>query len=431
MKKIAIVVISLLIVTALVTIIIFKKSSKLTLDEVKKSVVLVEVYDDNGELVSTGSGFCAYDSNYIVTNYHVIDGAYSIKIKTDDKKEHDIEDILIFNKEEDLAILKSNIELNPLKIGDSKKLKTGEQVTTIGSPLGELNTVSTGIISNADNDKGIQISAPISRGSSGGALFDKNYNIIGITYAGYDEAQNLNYAISIDYLQKLYDAYKNNDYNLITYLNFNECNNFTTFFFLNSEPSGVQSAFNGCNDITNKNYSVDSIETFYKISNIGDIYEQFIMESLWSDVYNELSEDDQELVQDYYKSLLSKEICESDCNVINNISSWSVAELFLNLQILSRDELALVMVDIRNYSGTDAQFNRVNEYYPLDAAEKSLILYLLGDFNWYDISRNNKNDIFDFFDNQGWSSSELSAILKYLGYAVETNPDGTITAYWN
>ena len=131
-------------------------------EKIKDSVVMIKTYDKKGNELATGSGFCAFKKNYIVTNYHVIEGAYEIKIITDENKSYKINTILAFNAYEDLAIISGNFELNPLKIGSSSNLKAGTEITAIGSPKGQLNTVSTGIISNADNEYEIRITAPIS-----------------------------------------------------------------------------------------------------------------------------------------------------------------------------------------------------------------------------------------------------------------------------
>lgn len=132
------------------------------IETIKDSVVMLRIYDKEGHELGTGSGFCAYKSNYIVTNFHVIEGAYKIEIVTDDNKTYKADKIEIFNKNEDLAIISGNFELSPLKIGNSISLKAGQKITAIGSPMGQLNTVSTGIVSNADNDYQIRITAPIS-----------------------------------------------------------------------------------------------------------------------------------------------------------------------------------------------------------------------------------------------------------------------------
>ena len=74
-------------------------------------------------------------------------------------------------------------------------------------------------------------------------------------------------------------------------------------------------------------------------------------------------------------------------------------------------------------------FNYVNNNYPLGAAEKTLILYLIGNYEWSEISTDNKEDIFDYFDTK-YGARDLGAILEVLGYEIVYSSDGTLTAYW-
>lgn len=67
--------------------------------------------------------------------------------------------------------------------------------------------------------------------------------------------------------------------------------------------------------------------------------------------------------------------------------------------------------------------------YPLEAAEKSLILYLIGEYEWHEIHSDNKEDIFNYFDAE-YGTEDLGAILELLGYEVVYESDGTLTVYW-
>lgn len=88
-----------------------------------------------------------------------------------------------------------------LELGDSDLTEVGDTITAIGSPLGLKNTVSKGIVSaireNRDM-KELQISVPISHGSSGGALFDESGRVMGVTSSGYDGGGDLNFAVPIN-----------------------------------------------------------------------------------------------------------------------------------------------------------------------------------------------------------------------------------------
>ena len=174
------------------------------------SVVTIFCYDYDGELAATGSGFVAFDGKTIITNYHVMTSAYTCKISTNQDISYEVSKILCYSKDQDIAILQLAKEtgLQPMTLGDSNIIKKGETVVAIGSPLGIKNTVSTGVLSGRlmeDNMDVLQFTAPISSGSSGGALFDNNGNVIGITFASYVDGQNLNLAIPIELAVKLYD----------------------------------------------------------------------------------------------------------------------------------------------------------------------------------------------------------------------------------
>lgn len=175
------------------------------------SVVKVFCYDHLGNETATGSGVVLFQKDMIVTNYHVIDDVYSIKVSTDQDITYKVLGVWHQNEKQDIAILKLTQETNltPLKIGDPTVLKKGETVTAIGSPLGIKNTVSKGNLSarimQGDYDI-LQFTAPISNGSSGGALFNEKGEVVGITYASFTDGQNLNLAVPIDLVQKLYQS---------------------------------------------------------------------------------------------------------------------------------------------------------------------------------------------------------------------------------
>lgn len=175
------------------------------------SVVTIFCYDYKGELAATGSGFIAFDGQTVITNYHVMTSAYTCKISTNQDISYGVYKILCYDKEQDIAILQvaKDTGLQPLPLGNSSIIKKGETVVAIGSPLGIKNTISTGILSGRlmeSNMDILQFTAPISSGSSGGALFDNYGNVIGITYASYTDGQNLNLAIPVELAQDLYNS---------------------------------------------------------------------------------------------------------------------------------------------------------------------------------------------------------------------------------
>lgn len=179
--------------------------TQLTVTEIAKkveSVVYIEVAFADGKGAS-GSGFIISTDGRIVTNHHVIDGAISGTVTLNDKTTFTDIKVLGWDKEGDLAIIKvAGSNMPAVTLGDSDKVVIGEAVVAIGSPLGLQNTVSSGIVS-ARRDGYLQTTAPISHGSSGGALFNMYGEVIGITSAGMEEGANLGFAIPINDVKAL------------------------------------------------------------------------------------------------------------------------------------------------------------------------------------------------------------------------------------
>lgn len=170
------------------------------------SVFYIEVYNKSGEVIASGSGFFIDDKGTAVTNYHVIDGAYSAKIHTDDDRIFSVEGVYDYDIDMDWAVIKINGSgFTPLEIGDKSTVVGGATVYAIGSPLGLQNTISQGLISNPNRNLDgipyIQTSAAISHGSSGGALINKKGQVIGITSAGYEQGENLGLALPISLIE--------------------------------------------------------------------------------------------------------------------------------------------------------------------------------------------------------------------------------------
>jgi S1-C subfamily serine protease len=165
------------------------------------SVVLIEVFKQSGERRGTASGFIANSEGAVVTNYHVIRGASSASIRLQDGSTTDAQGIFGYDPHRDVAVLKANnIGAKALRIGDSEKVQIGDRVVAIGSPLALQNTISDGMVSGIRNEV-IQTSTPISPGSSGGPLFNRHGEVIGIAVAGMRVGQNLNFAVPINWVK--------------------------------------------------------------------------------------------------------------------------------------------------------------------------------------------------------------------------------------
>lgn len=413
------VILGILIVIAIIAgLMYFKFNITEDIETIKNSVVMIKTYDKKGTEISTGSGFCVADNNYIVTNYHVIEGANKIEIITDENKTYQINEIVIFNKNDDLAIIKGNFELKPLKIASSIKLKAGDTITAIGSPKGQLNTVSTGIISNADNEYEIRITAPISPGSSGGVLLDKRGKVIGVTFATYnsEDSQNINYAINANYLNKMLSTLKEDNFIKITESSYTR--------YIGDFDKFDEGAFSN-----STYYQISSLEILYKMT---DTYKKFeyILRSKdlsWYEIYDNLKDEDKEKVVTLFQQLNSYTI--NDNNISEDIKKWNMTDFFLNLKVLQKYEYAITIVDLNNYKSKEKMIKQVNEKYPLKAAEKALILYLLGDFSLEDVSEKNKKDIINYFDEK-YYNKDTGAILEMLGFTVKYKKSGGLTISW-
>jgi len=178
-----------------------------------KAVVHIKTFDKSGQPLGTGSGFIVEESGKVVTNFHVISGAYSAVVKTISGTEYPAQYVLGYDIQRDVAVLKINgNQLPTLPLGNSDSIVQGEEILTIGSPIGLENTISNGLISSKkrilEGNNYIQISAPISHGSSGGALLNYFGDVIGITSAGFENGQNLNLAIPINEVKTLLSVTK-------------------------------------------------------------------------------------------------------------------------------------------------------------------------------------------------------------------------------
>lgn len=173
------------------------------LAQLASSVVLIGIRDRQGKIIGSGSGIMIGEKGYILTNNHVASGGvyYSVRIEDDDY-EYNTDEVIKYNPVLDLAIIRIQRRLNPINVyNGSRKLVRGQKVVAIGSPLGLFNSVSDGIISGfrkIDNVDMIQFTAPISHGSSGGAVLNMQGEVIGISTAGIDSGQNINLAMGYE-----------------------------------------------------------------------------------------------------------------------------------------------------------------------------------------------------------------------------------------
>ena len=190
---------------------IFSAVSAQTAPEIARkafgSTVLLVMEDSNGQPLSLGSGFFVRDAE-VASNLHVVEGAARGYAKiVGQKAKYNIEGITAVEPERDLVVLKiSDAHAQPLALGNSEDVQVGETVYAIGNPQGLEGTFSQGIVSSireVATDKILQITAPISPGSSGGPVLNSNGEVVGVSVATFRGGQNLNFAISSNYLKTL------------------------------------------------------------------------------------------------------------------------------------------------------------------------------------------------------------------------------------
>ena len=171
------------------------------------SVVILVMRDSHGQPTSLGSGFFVKE-DVVATNLHVIEGAASGYAKIVGKKpKYDIAGFVAIDQHADLVLLKvSKAKAPALALGDNNDIAVGDEVYAIGNPQGLEGTFSKGIVSSIrklDDDSLLQITAPISPGSSGGPVLSTEGKVVGVSVAMFKSGQNLNFAIPSSYLRPL------------------------------------------------------------------------------------------------------------------------------------------------------------------------------------------------------------------------------------
>lgn len=183
------------------------QSAREVAKKVSPSVVLLVAEDKNGQPLAMGSGFVVKDG-VVATNLHVLEHASRGYAKLAERKEKfNIAGTVAIDAARDIALLAvEDIKAPALSVGDSKQLAVGDEVYAVGNPRGLEGTFSAGIISSVrkvGDDSLLQITAPISPGSSGGPVVNSKGDVIGVAVATFKGGQNLNFAIPSDYLSAL------------------------------------------------------------------------------------------------------------------------------------------------------------------------------------------------------------------------------------
>lgn len=176
-------------------------------ERARKSTVSIFIYNEQGDRFASGTGFY-FRTNLIATNLHVVEGGYSFVIRNvSTGNEFTGVKIKSYSEDSDVAILEVEEKATPLPIVSREFTPSvGQEVYVIGNPKEYEGTLSTGVVSGlrvVDGNDEIQITAPISGGSSGGPVLDKDGIVIGIVRWTRTDSQNINFAIPASILLDL------------------------------------------------------------------------------------------------------------------------------------------------------------------------------------------------------------------------------------
>lgn len=174
--------------------------------------------------IAQGSGFIINADGHIVTNFHVIDQAAQIRVRMSSEEEYEAT-VVGVDPDTDLALLKidTSTRLPTVPLGESRRMRPGDYVIAIGSPLGLSHSVTAGIISavgrrdlpiegHTHQGQFIQTDAPINPGNSGGPLINMYGEVIGVNTAVNRHGQGISFAIPIDTVKTLLPQLKERGY---------------------------------------------------------------------------------------------------------------------------------------------------------------------------------------------------------------------------
>ena len=204
-----------------------ERTNILVYERANQSVVHITTRADRTAFVilevpteGTGSGSILDRAGHILTNNHVIDGAQEIRVTLASGESFEAT-IVGRDAPNDMAVLKINAPaelLHPIELGDSSRLRVGQNVYAIGNPFGLERTMTTGIISSLNRSLPtktsrtmksiIQIDAALNRGNSGGPLLDSRGRLIGMNTAiasSTGENTGVGFAIPVDTIRRVAD----------------------------------------------------------------------------------------------------------------------------------------------------------------------------------------------------------------------------------
>ena len=171
------------------------------------AVVVVSAYSESGTPLSQGSGVIVDPTGEVVTNNHVIADASVIVVRRPEADPVFATTVLATSDPWDVALLKIPGRGLPfLALAQPHSARVGMHVVAIGSPLGLENTISEGIISRIREESVLQVTTPISSGSSGGALLADSGRLLGLTTLTAQGGQNVNFAVPAEKIAPLLSA---------------------------------------------------------------------------------------------------------------------------------------------------------------------------------------------------------------------------------
>ncbi|HET7231591.1 MAG TPA: serine protease [Longimicrobium sp.] len=171
------------------------------------ALLMVHAMSERGDTLGIGTGFVVSADGMFITNYHVIEEAEKLVVSLLDGGKYEQVQLIAADPASDLALMKIPATgLRPLRLGSDTRMEVGDKVYVMGNPLGMSGTFSDGMVSGKRPLEGVsmlQISAPISPGSSGGPVMNEQGEVIGVATIMVMGGQNLNMAVPARYLHPM------------------------------------------------------------------------------------------------------------------------------------------------------------------------------------------------------------------------------------
>ena len=175
-------------------------------EKIGPAVALVLTESSYSGESSQGSGVLIDDLRTIVTNVHVVEGSKEVKILFPDGQEFLVNGYVSADENRDLVMIRlpKNVKgISPVPLNINNAIMIGQNVVAIGNPQGLVNSISEGIISGIrefePGTRVLQTTAALSPGSSGGGLFNRSGQLLGVTTFLHRNGQNLNFAFPVEY----------------------------------------------------------------------------------------------------------------------------------------------------------------------------------------------------------------------------------------